>query len=225
MFSDDDAIKDGAIDTIVKNLDKGYQYLEITISFYDKNLANEDLSQKVGPDVVYLKGDHDKALLATMSNGWSLMSKIITKKKFLDSKINSIPRDMFLPIVLPFMAIVDKSGKLIGSPLIRYRSDNVTWKDRMMEISLVEAPKSLQILSPWYSKETIRKATAYNLTSLVAIVNAQINYDPHKRFVYMGYVLKSHLSYSYKIVAWSVLALPKPVVDLTIKTFKRAGLG
>jgi glycosyltransferase involved in cell wall biosynthesis len=224
VFSDDDAIKKGSIDVIVENLRMNYDFLLINLAYYDKNLSSQDKSHSMdrGEDTVYAKGEHSKVFLSTVKyTSWSLLSNMIIRKKRFDAHINDFPRDMFLSIVLPYRAIVGGCGKYISSPMIKYRTDNVSWQDRMIKIAIVEAPKAFRLLSPWYSKETLRKATAYDIKKLVAIVNAQKKYDPKKTSLYIEYVRESELDYPSKLVALAVLTLPQPVVDFTINAVKK----
>lgn len=228
IFSDDDAIKEGAIDTIVKNLNEGYDFLMINSSHYDRNLTSE-VSQgliKSDKDIIYAKGMHEKLMVSNPLIGY--ISVIITKKKFLNLQLKKIdlknaPYEylQYLQMILYFRAVVNKKGKFISSPLIKIRAGNEGYKNRILEIALISTPRALQMLRPWYSEKTLKEASKLDVKSLVALANMQRKKAPDKILLNVGYVRKSGIPHIQKVIAIAVLTLPEPIVDFTINTFKR----
>lgn len=72
MFGDDDKIEDGAIDIIVKNLNKGVSFLQINSSIFNNDFSNVIQKNLISSynDVVFSEGDYPQVLL-NAPNGYA----------------------------------------------------------------------------------------------------------------------------------------------------------
>ena len=185
VFSDDDAVVPSSIDIIVENLNRGYNFLVINGSFYDKRLIHKITDRAINyrHDIIFAPGEHERLLVFTKSMV-GYISLIVTERKLLCNQIKNVdlklmPSD-FLHTALYFLAVINKKGKFISSPLIKIRSGNDSWKARYLEVALINAPKTLETLGRWYSKNAIRAVSYPDIKSLVALANAQRKAAPNQ---------------------------------------------
>lgn len=162
LFSDDDIPMSGAVDRIVKELNKGFEYLQI-----NNQPFNYDLSDMVGTppinrtkDLIYRSGEHEKALLLA-SNGYAgYISGLIVKRSRFEKVLKTSKEvdNYFLPPMLFFKAIVGSVGKLIAKPLIKYRTGSQSLSPKAFEVWFNNYPRSLRFLKPYYSESCLKNA-------------------------------------------------------------------
>ena len=173
LFGDDDIIKRGAIDKIVKELFK-YEFLQINWEIFDESLKKVVKNKviKANKDIIYLPGLHEKVLSVLSNSGVDIgyMAQIITKRIFLLkelSKIDDLRNMAFLHSILFYRAIVGKWGKLISEPLIRYRRPPAQKISGGVKVWLIDYSIALSKLKGVYSIDCLIDAMEKQINKLL----------------------------------------------------------
>ena len=225
MFGDDDKIEDGAIDIIVKNLNKGVSFLQINSSIFNNDFSNVIQKNLISSynDVVFSEGDYPQVLLNAPNGYAGFMAELIVKKELLDielSKLNlkTAPLD-FIHSILFFRAIIGKKGICISRAIVLIRAFNISYSGRPFKVWLSEYPKTLNLLAPEYQQDVIDKAKRIGASMLVtAAVKNRESADRVGLTLCKNYVSNAdNLSLSAKIALLLLLKMPKSVIKSVIR--------
>ncbi len=166
FLGDDDIIFKNAVNKIAKNLN-GNQFLQINMAIYDNNLT-KILNHRVikrYKDMEYYPGMHEEVMLNAQPDGYvGFMGSIITKLDILMyelQKIKKIDNWDFLHTVLFYRSIINKKGKFLATPLIKYRSGISSGK-RNFEIWLESYYHALFLLDANYNSTVLRRVARRN---------------------------------------------------------------
>lgn len=162
MFGDDDLLVPGAIDRIVKELDSGFEYLQINNQPFNFNFSEKASKPSIrcARDIVYKSGEHEKALLMASGGYAGYIAGLIIKRSRFETvfkKTKGTDR-YFIPHILFFNAIVGTTGKLIASPLIKYRTGSQDLSPKAFEVWFNNYPRALRFLKPYYSERCLKAA-------------------------------------------------------------------
>ena len=161
LFGDDDLVFPGANTTIQDYPGRGYDYLVLNSTVFDRYLQNK-LKERVlslFDDKVFEADETDDLFryIGELDLDYiAFMSSIITKKEYLMNILESsdiVQSSEFIHTSLFYKAIAGKRGIMVAEPLIKnrfgnYRTNVRTW--------LWEFPESIAKLHPEYSDETIQ---------------------------------------------------------------------
>ena len=216
-FGDDDVIVDGAIDDIMKHLDK-YDFLQINAVGYSHDLSKMTINRMIplNGDMVYDKGMHESVILnARIRTYAGFMGGIITRLDYLKAELDNI-KDMskmdFLHTVLFYKSIVNKKGRLIAKPIIKLRGGG-NQGGREVEIWMSSFPAALDKLRPEYSDKTLRVVGKVNSYFLVTDACMSKYKNPSGAMEYWKYVSSNkNVGVVAKGAAFLILRLPIPFV-------------
>lgn len=218
FFGDDDVVVEDAIRRILKGLENN-EFIQINTEVWDNNFKNKLETRKIDTttDLDYPAGEFYGALLNSNKDYAGFMSQIITKRKYLIKQLegmdlNDVSNLDFLHLSLVFNSIVNKKGKLIAAPLIRYRAFNSRPGKRNFEMWIVNYCNALESLKQHYSPSLLR--ANYNLPKRVLISITTIYmvkyYDADKIKYYKKHIKNNELlSYSNRLLLLLILNTPK----------------
>ncbi len=223
IFGDDDIVKEHAIDTILKHLEGGCDFLQINAEVWNDSFSKkfEDLKIHARNDVAYSKGDHAAVLSQAKSGYAGFMGSIITRTRYLRSELRKIKDDdlaqkEFLHTTLFFRAIVGRTGMLIAQPLIKYHTRS-TVPNFALKTWLVSFPAELKELSSAYPDEVLKAAGTLPTINLIGIACINKLQNPQETDTYKAYVRSnSNLGVPAKAALLSMLDLPDAFVHYVI---------
>ena len=222
LFGDDDLIKEGAIDRILKEI-VDCDFLQINSEVWNNDFSKILVERKIkeNKDKVYLKGEHER-VLANATDGYAgFMGSIITRGEYLKEELKKIkkedlPNKDYLHMTLFFRSIVGKHGKFIAEPLIRYRNlSNLGGKE--FEIWMSSFPKALDELRPLYSDSILKHVGTLPIYSMVGIACVNKIQNPDKIRLYEELISKNTAMSSVEKSILSVLIrIPDPIIKIMI---------
>ena len=230
IVADDDVIYPDTINLIVKNLEEGYDFLQINAEVYSQNLKNK-IKNRILPyteDIVYEVGEHERALLAHKHTDYQGFNPhMIIRKELLDREIRRInpkaPNMDFIHTVVFYRGIVGQKGKLIARPLIKARGGNWGYSKRIMEIFFKSWYITHSMLEQNYSEEVLNEVKARSFLSLcipIAVDRVINNSNPSQ--IYKKYIKENkNISQSKKEVLKLIVFTPRPVLKLVYESYKK----
>ena len=229
LFGDDDVIKKGAIKIVMKEL-KSNDFLLVNSEVWDSSMYKivQERRLPIYKDVIYSNGDHNQ-VLADAENGYAgFIGTIITRGIYIAKELKKLKNRNFywgdfLHIPILFRSIVDKRGKFIADPLIRYRSAKKTnFVGKEFELVVLEFPNALKMLRPYYSREVIASHSKISIYRAVAISCVSKLRYPEKSRIYAKMVMRSDsLSLIHKSIMLSILNAPNILVKLVCLSYAK----
>lgn len=224
FLGDDDIIFKNAVNKIAKNLD-GNQFLQINMAIYDNNLT-KILNHRVikrYKDMEYYPGMHEEVMLNAQPEGYvGFMGSIIIKRKMLVyelQKIKNTDEMDFLHTVLFYRAIVNKKGKFIAQPLIKYRT-GADLGERTVRVWVYSFPKTMNMLKQNYSEKIIRDIAYVKAYSAVSLsYHICDKYPKESRKAWMEIKNSKYVSLFGKMLAYMFLRIP--IIYFIVRKLKR----
>ena len=228
LFGDDDVINKGAIKTIISNLNNGYDFLQINATLYDSKLKHKIKNRIITShhNVKYNIGDHDKVLLNAKSDGFiGYMGGIITRKILLDKELLKLNKDKitemdFIHITLFFNSIKNKKGKLLATPIIKYRSGNGHFKETAIEIWFKKYPEAINNLGSPYSPKILKQiVNNHNLPIFVFFHKLYFSQlSKQNRQIILE---NKNITFLDKALSICILKTPQLFIELSYKLFRK----
>lgn len=171
LFSDDDAVKEGAIETVIKRLEEGYDLLIVNASDYDKDLVVERKhSFGKDKDLKYDKGQHqqlfDDMVMYTTFLGCLVISKTlwqtVAKEKYYGTA--------FIHLGSIFEYIVNHRAYYISEPYIKMRADNSSWLKNKFKILNFTLPQTFSYLTDYDEAIKLRHANTRQIYSVKDLI-------------------------------------------------------
>lgn len=227
LFGDDDLLKEGAIDRIIKEI-KDYDFLQINSEIWDNDFSKMLIERKIkkNKDIVYLHREHEKALANATGGYAGFMGSIITRGEYLKAELEKIRnKDLankdYLHMTLFFRGIVGKKGKLIAEPLIKYRNlSNLGGKE--FEIWMHSFPKALEELKPLYSDSILNHVGTLPIYSMVGITCVNKIQNPDKIKLYRDLISRNTaMSAAEKSLLSILISLPNSIIKIMIYPYMK----
>jgi glycosyltransferase involved in cell wall biosynthesis len=223
LFGDDDLVKEHAIDEIVKNLDEGYDFLQINIEVWNGTFSRrfERMKIRASEDLIYQKRDHAAVLVNAKEGYAGYLGGIITRTQYLKKELKKMDRkDLaqkdFIVTTLFFRAIVGKKGKLLAQPLIKYRTRG-SLSGRDLKTWLVDFPAALEDLKPAYPESVLRTVGTLHTINLMGIAGVNKIQNPGETDTYRAYVRSdSYIGIPAKVALLATLALPNNFIKSVV---------
>ena len=226
FFSDDDVIKKNAITTIIRFLDNNC-FLQLNREDYSKNLKKKIGSRIIKKYKNEIYKNAELALLNTENNEYQgYMAHIIAKKKFVDLEMDSVDitkKNMdFLHTIILYrgISIAKSQGVFIAKPLIKNRTDNISYSNRIMEIFFRSWDITHNMLEGRYPYKVIEKVRKRPLKRLVMLIF--ISKTTSKNLGYLPYIYNAKVNIFYKVILSLVALVPKSIVVIIKKKRKQS---
>jgi glycosyltransferase involved in cell wall biosynthesis len=222
LFGDDDLMKEGAVDKIVKEI-SDYDFLQINSEIWNNDFSKILIERKIkeSKDKVYLQGEHEKVLVNATDGYAGFMGSIITRGEYLKEEFSKIKSEDlsnkdYLHMTLFFRSIVGKRGKFISEPLIKYRNlSNLGGKE--FEIWMYSFPKALEELRSLYSDSILKHVGTLPVYSMVGIACINKIQNPDKIRFYKELIGKNTaMNIAEKSVLSVLIRIPDPVIKIMI---------
>src|SRR5574344_1679158 len=226
LFSDDDAIKEGAIKAVISHMEKGYDLLIVNASDYDKNLAQERVhSFWKDQDKIYQKGEHNQ-LFDDMVMYVTFVGCLVVNRQWW----NSIEKDKyigtaFVHLGTVFEYIVNRKAYYISEPYIKMRGDNSSWIKNKFKILNFTLPQTFACLTEYDTAVKLKHANINQQYSIKDLLRykAICQYTPREYQMIKAH--KSTMSFSEKIklktLAYCPVCLAMVIIRLKPKVYQR----
>lgn len=229
LFGDDDEIKKGAMDVVVKNLMEGYEFLQINLEYYDKDLSRKimERAMKFYDDIVYYPGMHNQVLLNAGHASSGFLASMITRRQDIIRELRKLKPEKisgfdYIQALLFFKAIVGRKGKLIAEPLINYRTDNNAKPGRAIEYGIASYYEFIKALRPEYSEAVIRKVGTADTMYLMGLMARLRQENPQEIKRYRKIVSSSeNIGFGGKTMLMSVSYMPRSAIGIGVWTFRK----
>ncbi len=210
LFTDDDLLKENAIDRVIKTLDnKDIDLVVVNAEVWDVHLKLllEDSRLPFKEDRNY-KNTTFANLLIDAANYMSFIGCIVIKKSFWD------PRDKetyfgteFIHIGVICQSPLPKSAYVIIESLVKIRYGNAQWKPRDFEIWMFKWPRliwSFDLLDD-QTKSTVVKSEPWRSFGTLIVFRAKGSYTLSH---YHEFLTDKNISFIAKIISMIIAIIP-----------------
>ena len=158
LFSDDDVLKPGAVQSVLNNLEKGHALIVV-----NAEVRNSDLSTIIEPRLLKMKSDRvysqteGEQLFGDTANYLSFIGGVVIRRDlWMARKKEEYFGTFFIHLGVIFQSALPGTSLVIAEPLISIRYGNATWSARSFEIWMFKFPKVIWSF-PHFSDEVKRR--------------------------------------------------------------------
>jgi len=214
MLGDDDVIRDGAVELIIGSLRSNPDFVILNSSD-----CNRDMSIKLpkiidcDKNIYYNKGDHYKVLFDLRKYSYfGIMASMIIKKSIITDKFNLIEDPSFelfgnsyLPLLLFYRSIINKSGIFLCEPVILRRPNMRSVGDSPFEWYIGDRMRALQWLTQYgYPAYIVKQCLDHSFSA--ALFNAVlVKAEDPRRKVFEESLKKTRLVPNYEKLIYLIL--------------------
>lgn len=225
FFGDDDKFKPDAIDSVLKYINSGYDFLQINSDTYDNNLMKKlnNRSIHINHDLIYEPGDHNIALI---NAGYyaGFISGMITKRSFLIKELKKLNKKATLKLeyiqtILFYRSIINKTGILIAKPLFSMRA-TLKFPKRGIEHQFKNYPETIEYLKVYYEESTLDKFEKPN--AILTTIFMSKRDCPKMAKANMRYLLgNNQIGYVDKLLGSLILMTPNSLINIIAGPLKK----
>lgn len=179
LMGDDDAINKKSIEQIICYLKKGYDFIRLNSTQYDKNLEKTKLDKVIScsTNKIYPSGTHEELLVDLKWGYYGFISSMIIKRQLLSDLISKyedkefmIYNNIWFPTAIFYEAVVGRCGIFLCEPIVIMRDNPRPDGIDIWSHSYTQRLKMIEYLHPkGYSTKTLKKAMDFTIISTVMI--------------------------------------------------------
>jgi len=211
FLSDDDLLKDGAIQTVLTHLQKGYDLVVVNAEnrIYDLSKVLEKRQLDIKEDRIYKSSDNH-AMFVDIGKHISYIPAVVIKRQVWNARNKeSYYGTAFVHVGVIFQKVFEGDTLVIAKPLIIARQGNTSWSDKAFDIWMFKWPELIWSFSnyPDSLKERVFPKEPWRKVRLLLAYRGQGFYS---RRSYRQ--LPKSTSGVYKIIAGTISVLPVCIV-------------
>lgn len=143
LFTDDDLLKPGAVEEVLKAIDEGHDLIVVNLDTFDKQMEKllDTGLIKISEDRVYDQGGINRFFSDTMHCLTFIGCVVIRRAIWMEREKNKYIGTEFIHVGIIFQKPLKGTVKVISRPLINYRYGMAQWSARGFEIWMFKWPK------------------------------------------------------------------------------------
>lgn len=211
FLSDDDLLKEGAVETVLERLQEGYDLVIVNAEnrIYDLSKVLEKRQLDIKEDRIYKSSD-SHAMFVDIGKHISYIPAVVIKRQVWNARDKeSYYGTAFVHVGVIFQKVFERDVLVIAKPLIIARQGNTSWSDKAFDIWMFKWPKLIWSFPdyPDSLKERVFPKEPWRSLRLLLAYRAQ------GFFSRMSYrQLPKSTSGVYKIIAGTIAVAPVCVV-------------
>lgn len=225
IFGDDDEIQENTLVTIIEYIER---FPEVDYFLVNSLPCDPVNMETLGTPVVDTQRDthFESSIKALEEISWysTFVGAYVVKKSAWNSyDAEKYLNTLFVHVGKLFESVATKKSKIyfIAKPMIKYRTNNTTWINRLLEIQLVLWPKTINSLPEFYSDKSklmAIKSVSNRFVTLGTLYNLKnsklLNMVQFKKII-IPFIMQKKEFYRIKIGVYYVLLYICPLSLLT----------
>jgi len=143
FMSDDDLLKDGAVQTVLKQSQKGYDLVVVNAEnrIYNLSKVLEERQLDIKEDRIYKSADNQNMFVDTAKH-LSYIPAVVIKRQVWNARNKELYYGTgFVHIGVVFQKVFEGDILVIAKPLIMARQGNTSWTDKAFDVWMFKWPR------------------------------------------------------------------------------------
>ncbi len=221
MFTDDDLLKDGAIEKVLLEMSRGYSLIIVNSDVWNRDFSTQIFEKQLSDKVqtIYELHKFDDFFQDCIKYLSFIGAVVIKRDLWKERDRESYFGTEFIHIGVIFQKLLPTAVRVITYPFIKIRYGNAQWTNRKFEIWMISWPKllwSFQSISQAAKQNFIAEEPWRNLNSL--FVSRSLS--AYNNTIFKKLISNYNTSYTWRFFAKCISLFPIKIANIiTIKYF------
>lgn len=225
LFTDDDLLKSGAVESVLKAIKEGYGLLIVNAEICSRDLSGILQSRRLPmlQNKTYTADENENLFIDTIGYLSFIGALVIRRSVWLGRNRKHYYGTEFIHVGVLFQEPLLESSILIADPLISIRYGNAQWASRSFDIWMFKWPQlvwSFQHYSDQAKELSARKEPWRNFKDLII----QRSIGVYTLQSYRQYLSSKNTSGMWKLCAWLISWFPRYIIIPFYYVYSRRNL-